>query len=93
MDVHDLLVRPRSGPDDLRRLAVDLAETLDAPDPLPEDPEDLLDAVETLGFDQPGTWQEVRAARDEGLLTEPEYAYLQAAVAALSDDDEEPDDG
>jgi len=77
----------------LRALAVALAATVEDVDPLPLDPVEHEDAVDTRGAEQAGTWQEVRAARDYGDLTPSEYEYLLAAVDALTegehDDDED----
>lgn len=71
----------------LRALAVALAGTLhDTPEPS-TDPVTLVDQVETQGYDEPDTWQEVRAARDFGDLTPAEYDYLAAAVEALTQED------
>lgn len=71
----------------LRALALALAAAVE---PVPEAPVDPLEAYEvadTLGAEQAGTWQEVRAARDHGDLTVAEYDYLAAAVDALTMED------
>ncbi len=82
---------PRRAPQ-LRALGLALAPVLKAPDELPglvaADPATVLDAVTVRGYDQPGTWQQVRAARDFGQLTQAEYDYLAAAVEALTQEDD-----
>lgn len=79
--------RRRGSAESLQALGVALAATLrDTPD-LPVDPLDLLHEVEDRGAEAPGTWQEVRAARDYGELSEAEYDYLAAAVEALTQED------
>lgn len=71
----------------LQALGIALASALrDTPD-RPTDPVELYDGVETDGYEQPGTWQEVRAARDFGDLSDAEYQYLAAAVEALTQED------
>ncbi len=76
----------------LRALALALAPELKTPDEMPGlaagDPVAVLDAVTVRGYDQPGTWQQVRAARDFGRLTQAEYDYLAAAVEALMQEDD-----
>lgn len=71
----------------LKSLAITLAAVLKDPAPLPPDPVGLEDQVDTQGAQQAGTWQEIRAARDTGALTDPEYQYLAAAVDALTMED------
>lgn len=74
----------------LRALAIALAATVVDPPPLPTDPVELYAAVEERPAVAAGTWQEVVAARDDGRLTVAEYAYLAAAVDALTElEDEE----
>lgn len=77
--------RTREG---LRALAQALHDHLQPVPQLPDDPTALWDAVEDRGAEAPGTWQEVRAAVDHGELSEAEYDYLAAAVAALEDEDD-----
>jgi hypothetical protein len=86
--VRSLIAAHQSGDaTSLKALAVALAATLrDTPEP-PTDPVELEGWVETRGYDEPGTWQEVRAARDFGDLTDAEYEYLAAAVEALTQED------
>jgi hypothetical protein len=72
----------------LQALAVALAATVRDTPTLPTDPIDLYSVVEDAGAEAPGTWQEVRAAHDYGDLTDAEYAYLTAAVEALTQDKE-----
>lgn len=71
----------------LRSLAVALARSLSDTPELPEDPVAHVDAVDTRGAEAVGTWQEVRAARDHGDLTNAEYEYLAAAVEALTQEE------
>lgn len=68
----------------LQALAVALAQTVVDTPPLPADPVALWSEVEDRGAELPGTWQEVRAARDFGDLSPAEYDYLAAAVEALT---------
>lgn len=68
----------------LQALGLLLAATVDDTPPLPEDPAELVDAVDTQGAELAGTWQEVRAAHDHGDLTDAEYDYLAAAMEALT---------
>jgi hypothetical protein len=72
----------------LQALAVALAAEVKPPAPLPDTPVELEAQVEVRGWQQAGTWQEVRAARDFGDITPAEYDYLAAAVAALTQEDE-----
>lgn len=74
----------RGSADSLRSLAIALAAVVEDPPALPVDPVELYDAVESGGAPVAGTWQEVRAARDDGALTPAEYDYLAAAVDALT---------
>ncbi len=74
---------PRRAPH-LRALGLALAPELKDPFETPTDPVAALEAVDVRGYDQPGTWQQVRAARDFGRLTPAEYDYLAAAVEALT---------
>jgi hypothetical protein len=71
----------------LTALAVALAAVLADTPEMPTDPVELWSAVEDHGAEAPGTWQEVRAARDFGDLTVAEYDYLAAAVEALTQED------
>lgn len=88
MTVGQLLAAHISGDrSNLRQLAVGLAEVLRPPAALPDDPVALEAAAEDTSYEQAGTWQEVRAARDYGRLTPAEYDYLSAAVAARSQED------
>lgn len=84
-----IAARRRGNADDLRALAVALAREVSPPPALPADPAALWDAVEDAADHEfvPGTWQEVRAAADHGDLSEAEYEYLAAAVAAMDEED------
>lgn len=87
--VRSLLAAHRRGDArSLQALAVALAAALEEPPALPTDPVELEETVDTRGAEASGTWQEVRAARDYGHLTGPEYDYLAAAVEALTQEDE-----
>lgn len=68
----------------LKALAVALAASVRPVPPVAGDPAQVWADVDTRGAEQPGTWQEVRAARDYGDLTDAEYEYLAAAVDALT---------
>ena len=68
----------------LQALGVALSEALTAPTAMPVTPVEVEAEAGMRGWDEPGTWQEVRAARDFGDLTPAEYDYLQAAVEALT---------
>lgn len=79
-----IAARKKGSAESLQALAIALAEVVrDTPEP-PADPAALWAAVEDQGAEVTGTWQEVRAARDHGDLTEAEYDYLAAAVDALT---------
>ena len=79
----------RGDAESLQALGLALARGLrDTPD-LPLDPVEVWDEVDTRGAEAAGTWQEVRAARDYGELTEAEYDYLSAAVEALTQEEQE----
>ena len=79
-----LAARERGSKESLRALAIVLAARVTDPPALPVDPAAVWDAVESRGAEQAGTWQEVRAARDHGEISEAEYDYLAAAVDALT---------
>lgn len=87
--VRSLIAAREGGAEGLRALAVALASTLADTPPLPDDPAELWSEVEDRGAEQSGTWQEVRAARDYGDLSDAEYQYLAAAVEALTREDTE----
>lgn len=70
----------------LNALAVALAASIHDPAPLPVDPVEHRIAAEERGT-VPGTWEEVRAARDYGDITPAEYDYLAASVEALTQED------
>lgn len=71
----------------LTALAVALAAVLTDTPVLSADPVELWSQVEDHGAEAPGTWQEVRAARDFGDLSVAEYDYLAAAVEALTQEE------
>jgi len=79
-----IAARKRGDRESLRALAVVLAQRVVDTPVLSADPAELWAEVENRGAELPGTWQEVRAARDHGELTEAEYDYLSAAVEALT---------
>lgn len=68
----------------LQALGVALAGTVKPVDALSDTPEGVWEKAEVTGWEQPGTWQEVRAAADYGVLTPAEYDYLAAAVEAMT---------
>ena len=70
----------------LRALGQALAEHVADTPPLPDEAVDLYEVMEDRGAEGTGTWQEVRAARDYGLITPAEYDYLAAAVEAMKED-------
>lgn len=78
----------RGDRESLQALGVALAGAVGDTPELPTDPVALYDVVETQNAERLGTWQEVRAARDYGDLTEAEYDYLAAVVEALTQEDE-----
>jgi hypothetical protein len=82
-----LAARTRGDKRSLQALAVALAATVTDTPPPSTDPVTALDEGETRGSELPRTWQEVRAARDYGELSEAEYDYLAAAVEALTMED------
>lgn len=71
----------------LQALAVALAAEVKPAAELPDTPVELEAQVEVRGWEQAGTWQEVRAARDFGDISAAEYDYLAAAVEALTQED------
>lgn len=73
----------------LDALAVVLVARLEDTPEVVGDPVEWVDAVDTRGAGLPGTWQEVRAARDHGDLSSAEYDHLAAAVEALTREDTE----
>jgi hypothetical protein len=79
-----LAARERGSKESLRALAIALAARLDDPPGLPTEPAAVWSEVENRGAEAPGTWQEVRAARDHGEISDAEYDYLAAAVDALT---------
>jgi hypothetical protein len=82
-----LAARTKGDPRSLQALAVALSAIMVDTPPPSTDPTVVLDEGETRGSELPRTWQEVRAARDYGDLTGPEYDYLAAAVEALTMED------
>lgn len=84
MSLRTLVEDYRSAPsaDDLQELGAQLLEQVRPVASASADPVDLLLAVESAPWPQLGTWQEVRACCDEGLLTAEEYAYLSALFDA-----------
>jgi hypothetical protein len=68
----------------LQALGIALAAELKPPAALPDTPEGVEEQAGLRGWDEAGTWLEVRAARDHGELTPAEYDYLAAAVEALT---------
>jgi hypothetical protein len=86
-----IAARTPGDPRSLQALAVALAATVhDTPEPS-TDPTDLYWTVEDDDAEAPGTWQQVRAARDYGDLSPAEYEYLAAAVGALTQEKEQAD--
>lgn len=88
MSVRSLIdARTPGSRESLAALAIALAAAVKDPAPLPVDPIELLEAVESRPAAEPGSWQEVREARDDGRLTVAEYDYLAAAVDALTQEE------
>lgn len=81
---HLLAARERGSASSLRALAIALAARITDPPALPTEPAAVWSEVENRGAEASGTWQEVRAARDHGEISEAEYDYLAAAVDALT---------
>lgn len=82
-----IAARKRGDADSLRALAVALSAVLSDTPEQSTDPVEAADVAETRMDPAPGTWQEVRAARDHGDLTEAEYQYLAAALDALTQEE------
>ena len=88
MAVIDLLREHRGGdPVALQQLAEQLAAVVDDVEAQPDDPVKALELAEDQSYAAPGTWQQVRAARDYGILTFAEYDFLSAAVEAITTGD------
>lgn len=74
--------RAARSPDALHALGTVLVERVVPVADAPTDPLAVLLLVEDRSPAQPGTWQEVRACRDLGLLSPDEYDYLSALYDA-----------
>lgn len=86
--VSSLIAAHRHGDaESLRALAVALSSVVRDTPEQPTDPVEGWQVAETRMDPEPGTWQEVRAARDHGDLTDAEYEYLAAALDALTQEE------
>lgn len=84
-----IAARKRGSKESLQALALALSEVVRDTPGLPVDLAEAWAVAEDRGAQVAGTWQEVRAARDHGDLTDAEYEYLAAAVDALTQEDED----